>query len=833
MATERIDVIVSERGSRVVKRNLEDIGAGARKAESGVQLLRSALGYLGAALGVRELARLVDSFTEMDNKLKLATGSTEGAAAAFGRLLGIANKTRAPVADLVTLFQRASIAGKELGASQEQLFNFTETVGTALALQGGSAEAASGALLQLSQSLGSGIVRAEEFNSILEGAYPIALAAAKGIDAAGGSVARLRSLVVDGKITSDVFFKGILSQQKELEAQFAKSNPTIAQSFTVLKNNMTAFLGQAATGSGVVKALTTAILALANNLETIARIVGAGGALWGIVKLFNLARTAVLGFTAALAANPIGAIAVALATVTSLLVTFSDKIDLGSEGMATLADYAAVSFQTISEGVRSLAAWFADRFGFIGSLVSSVFGGVEFSIAGMVRFAAKAIDGLLKLVSGAVNKVISAVNIIGEATGIGGGLGKVDLTFATDFVENTISKADARAAQRAKDAAKPPAFDNTAAGAPAAVAEKEKKGRRQVTFAELVGDLQRENMVLKANREERESLATVLQFEDQLKRQLTVTERAQVEGLVKANEELQRQDILKDINVDLDRQTSLLGMNNAQREINNQLLQVEDQIGRALTETERTGIQAKIEKNRELQVEADLLDELRGPLEAYEMRLTAITSLLAKGAITQDQFNQKQRELKLDLMQTDQTLQGGFARGWLQVQENLSKVGDTASNFVVNSFESASDALAEFVATGKLRVKDLVKSILADFARMQLQSFLNGVFNSAGGGGGGSGIGGIVAGAAKSLFGFATGGSFTVGGAGGIDSVPVAFKASPGERVSITKPGQGNGNGDAHVTMNIYTNDADSFRRSETQIVNRLSGAITRAQKRR
>jgi hypothetical protein len=56
--------------------------------------------------------------------------------------------------------------------------------------------------------------------------------------------------------------------------------------------------------------------------------------------------------------------------------------------------------------------------------------------------------------------------------------------------------------------------------------------------------------------------------------------------------------------------------------------------------------------------------------------------------------------------------------------------------------------------------------------------------------------------------GFANGGSFQVGGAGGVDSQLVAFKASPNERVSITKPGQsdGNGGGSASQSMNINVN---------------------------
>ena len=85
---------------------------------------------------------------------------------------------------------------------------------------------ARGALTQLSQTLGQSIVRGEEFNSILEGAFPIALAAARGLDAAGGSVGRLRTLVIEGRVSSEEFFRAIWRGGGEIDQQFALTTPT-------------------------------------------------------------------------------------------------------------------------------------------------------------------------------------------------------------------------------------------------------------------------------------------------------------------------------------------------------------------------------------------------------------------------------------------------------------------------------------------------------------------------------------------------------------------------------------------------------------------------------
>lgn len=318
MTTERIDIIVSERGSRVVRRNIEDIGGSARTAGGGVQFLRKALAGLVGAFIVRELGRLVDQFTSINNILRVTAGSQDVVNQRFNSLLGIANRTRAPLDAIVSLYQRGSLAANELGASQADLLRFTENVGLALAQQGGSAAAASGALLQLSQSLGAGIVRAEEFNSILEGAFPIALAAANGLDAAGGSVARLRQLVIEGKVSSDDFFQAILSQTDELEAAFANTTPTISQAFTVLRNNLVATIGELDRTLGISGAVASAIILLANSLETLTAVALTAGAAFAAFKLVAFAQTALAAVQAS------RALAAAVAAGNATLLTAVD-----------------------------------------------------------------------------------------------------------------------------------------------------------------------------------------------------------------------------------------------------------------------------------------------------------------------------------------------------------------------------------------------------------------------------------------------------------------------------------------------------------------------------
>jgi TP901 family phage tail tape measure protein len=193
--------------------------------------------------------------------------------------------------------------------------------------------------------------------------------------------------------------------------------------------------------------------------------------------------------------------------------------------------------------------------------------------------------------------------------------------------------------------------------------------------------------------------------------------------------------------------------------------------------------------------------------------------------------------------------------------KGVKKLGDAAaesSSFIEDAFKSAfdkaSDAIAEFVATGKLDIKSLTQSILKDITKMALNSVFKQVFGGGGGGGGifggggggggifgglfggGGGGGGILGG----LFGFAEGGSFTIGGTGGTDNNVMSINGRPvarvsrGEMVTVSPNGQGGGGGGRPIVINynISTPDANSFRRSQGQIQANAAATINRASRR-
>lgn len=116
-------------------------------------------------------------------------------------------------------------------------------------------------------------------------------------------------------------------------------------------------------------------------------------------------------------------------------------------------------------------------------------------------------------------------------------------------------------------------------------------------------------------------------------------------------------------------------------------------------------------------------------------------------------------------------------------QEAAQEGAADAAKFFQDAAYDAFSSIIPKIETGNAALDSFVNSLIQAVAQAALLG--TGPFGGLGGGAGG----GLLAGLG-SLMGFANGGSFNVGGAGGIDSQLVAFRASPNETVSVTKPGQ-------------------------------------------
>lgn len=260
-----------ERMRRTTRATSDQIIAQANRAERGLSGIgRAFAGAFSAAVVVgitQKITRIADAATQMRNALSIAGLEGEELSRVYGQLFESAQRNAAPISSLVGLYSKLALTQKELGVTSDELIQFTDGIAVALKVAGTDATAASGSLLQLSQALGGGIVRAEEFNSILEGTPTIAQAVARGLKEANGSVAELRKLVVDGEVSSKAFFRAFEAGSAELRAQAETSQTTVGQAMTRIGNSLVTLIGDFDSTTGASAGLASAIGATADAMD--------------------------------------------------------------------------------------------------------------------------------------------------------------------------------------------------------------------------------------------------------------------------------------------------------------------------------------------------------------------------------------------------------------------------------------------------------------------------------------------------------------------------------------------------------------------------------------
>lgn len=321
-----------------------------RSSTSLRRLVGELAAYMTVAQSVTAIISAADSYTTLNNKLQNVSDTQTQVLQLSERLFDLANKTRTPVEETATAFTRFDRALKYMGKSQEDTLRLTETINKGLIVSGATAQESASALLQLSQAFNAGKLQGDEFRSISENMPMVLDAVAKALNK---PISAVKQLSTEGKITAKVMYDAFKIMESSVDAKFAKTIPTLSQSVAVLRNEWIQFIGQLDQSTGASRALSSAIITLSQNLNTVAIAAGVAGVAMityfgpSLVAMMANATRSVITFTAALARNPIGLIAVALSSLIAYIVMAGDEIKVFGSSFLTLKDYAVGAFDTI------------------------------------------------------------------------------------------------------------------------------------------------------------------------------------------------------------------------------------------------------------------------------------------------------------------------------------------------------------------------------------------------------------------------------------------------------------------------------------------------------
>jgi tape measure domain-containing protein len=261
-----------------------------------------------AAGKVQETIRIADAWNMMSARLKLATAGSREYTVAQKELFAISQRIGVPIQETATLYGKLQQAVRMLGGEQQDALSLTEGISQALRISGASATEAQSSLLQFGQALASGVLRGEEFNSVVENSPRLAKALADGLNV---PIGRLRKLAEEGRLTADVVVNALMSQKDKLAAEYAQLPMTVSQAFTRLSNAFGQWISRLDESTGFTKRLAEALTWLSENLDTVMKWLGRIAEVGLAVLVYRLIPALIIAWQTA------GAAAVTAASTTA------------------------------------------------------------------------------------------------------------------------------------------------------------------------------------------------------------------------------------------------------------------------------------------------------------------------------------------------------------------------------------------------------------------------------------------------------------------------------------------------------------------------------------
>ena len=265
-------------------KNARNAGNGMKNAGGAASGLKTSMSMLAGAISVslviewgKRFLEVADNMTQLQARIARLSTDAKTANETFSSLANIASTTGASLSDTTKLWETLTSSLKEAGATNAQVLNLTDTLQKIGRIGGSSTEEMANALRQFGQSIASGTIRAEEFNSILEQMPELARQIAAGL---GISMGELRARMLDGKLTAEDALNAIQDRTSVVNAEFAKLPRSISQatgsletSFAKMIASINEATGVSSTFVSVIDSITSAINRLTGQSVSAAEVI--------------------------------------------------------------------------------------------------------------------------------------------------------------------------------------------------------------------------------------------------------------------------------------------------------------------------------------------------------------------------------------------------------------------------------------------------------------------------------------------------------------------------------------------------------------------------------
>ena len=268
----RADSAVSQ-GVTKIDRSLAQLDqafdrAGESAREAGA-LIKSALAVGVSAASARSVIDIADSYSQMSDRIGLATGSFGEYNLVQERLLETAKRTYRPLSEAQELYIGTADSLRSMGKSTSQALDVMDSFSFLLVTNSASADKASSAIDAYSKALQTGNVDADGWKSIIAAMPTVVETLAK---ATGKSAEEIRSLGVEGKLSLDLLTEG-LEKSVKANGELADSmGVAVRDALQNLSNAFSVYIGQANEAIDFTGKISAGISGVSDNFDTLANI---------------------------------------------------------------------------------------------------------------------------------------------------------------------------------------------------------------------------------------------------------------------------------------------------------------------------------------------------------------------------------------------------------------------------------------------------------------------------------------------------------------------------------------------------------------------------------
>lgn len=445
-ATDALDQMGNEQ-----KQFNREVHEGSSAIDGLTDKIIGAVGAFAGLQGLQQLVNLSDSFTQTTARLNMINDGSQTTEELFDEIAASADRARARISATADTVAKLSLnAGDAFGSNDETIL-FAENLNKLFAIAGTEQASIASATLQLTQALGSGVLRGEEFNAVFEAAPNIMQTVADYMDV---PIGQLRKMAQDGQITADVVKYALLNATSEINTQFESMPMTWAQVWNEVMNglyyasipllelinlfaNNWSVLQPIILGVATAVGLYTAALLIHNSVQAITntmKAVHAASAMMEAGATFA-ATAAQHGFNAALLACPITWIIIAIIAIIALIYAVVAAINK--------LQGTTISATGVIMGVLAVAGAFILNLGIgvLNALIQAMWSIFVEPFIGIIEWVLNACNGGFNSFGDAV------ANLVGQIISWFLSLGKVvtkiiDAIFGTDWTSGLSALQD-------------------------------------------------------------------------------------------------------------------------------------------------------------------------------------------------------------------------------------------------------------------------------------------------------------------------------------------------------------------------------------------------------